>query len=883
MQNTLQAKITAPRLPQSFLKQATQAELFQRAREYPLILICAPAGYGKTTLASFYSQTIKGRSCWYALDESDNNSVVFGRYLVASLSRQLPLSEALLHKADQGLYQNLGDLLREVLLELEPYPDRVRLIFDDFHQLKHPSILSAITQFLRYLPPQMQVVMVSRVEPTALQHLFTQHKILRLTAQDLRLNTEAAMQLFSNHGHTVSIEVAHQLNEKAQGWVTGLKLIALNHCKTIPLNGTALALQGTEIRNYLFHEIYTQLNPELQDLLTKTAICERFNRELAQTLTDSPEVDQLLQTIDQQQFFLSHLGDDGTWFRYHPLLAEFLCEQISSPELASDLHRRAAGWWLGHGQCHIAAHHYALSADAASVSQFVLEYGWALFNSGHTQALGACLISLPPAAIAANLHITAMTAWLELVVMRRSERVLPLVQRAKQHLLQTVDAMTAQARVVGLLGSVLANVYIDTDDVDRADEWANAALRQWQHDPDSVSCASIHSILGEIAVHQGTLNAALQHALRAAELDRRHGHYLGVFWHLHQQAAHAYWSGDLNGVSRLLDSALVLIKTQGLGFIPIYDHWLRAKARTLWHRLQFQEAERYLQMAIAHNDDWNYTQTFNQIGLCQLALARQDHRAVEALETKLETTVLTQVLSLRAQANIYNVLIQIWGPQKNDGALHRFILSAASLRTSINPDQQQMTRNLALAQLYLNQLQTAHDLLADALPIALQHSLIMDYHQGAVLQAAVLWKLGQEHAALNQLLPTLEWVATQQAFMCVLPFGKLLEPALNKLKESNRAASRLLQLIGQQQQQARRSPTDKLPDIARAHGLTPQEWQLLQLIGQGLSNDEMCDRLHVSMNTIRSHIRHLNKKLDICTRSEAIQMSLKLQAGDIGR
>ena len=878
---TLQVKITGPRLPNTLLQQLTQTDLFQKARECALVLICAPAGYGKTTFASAYCHTTPGINCWYSLDEADNETVVFGRYLVASLAQHLTISEALQQKAALGAYQNLSDLFHELLLELERCPGPIRLVFDDFHLLQNASILVAFNLFLEYLPQQLQIVISSRTEPETLQRLCSQQTILRVTAQDLLLGEDAVVQLFSAHGHTISGEEAKCLNHKAQGWVTGLKLIALNHREAVPLAATTATLQGTEIRHYLFHEVYAHFKEPLRQFLTKTSICERFSRDLAKVLTGIPQVEPLLQAIDQQQFFLSRFGEDGAWFRYHPLLAEFLRTQIENTEEVCKLHLLAATWWQEAGQLHIAAHHYALSGDINGIKQFLLDQGETLFNSGHAQALAACLASLPASAIAENLHITAMYAWLEHVVNRRPERVLPLIQAAEQALRRSHSAEAAQARIVAELGSVQASMCLAAGDIGRATVLAETALQQWSHEPQSIKCAPIHSILCDIAMQNGDLAAAMDHSLRAAALDRSHGFFQGVFWHLSQQAVHAYYSGDLKGMACLLDSAMTLVKQEGLGYLPIYDSWLRSKARLLWLRLQFADAEQQLKMAVAHNEAWPHEQVLNYVQLCQIALARQDVAAIDHLGGLLEAMWFNCAHSVHTQAELGYVLVQLWILRGDSAMLQRFILKVPAPVLPRGPDMQTVARSLALAHLALHEYEQATNIMVPALELARQAGLQADFHQDTVLYVAMLWQQGQEQCALALLQPTLLWVGDQQAYMVILTHSQWLEAPVEALAQLDRTASHLLQLLKQRRSQSLRSRHNALPDAVRAYGLTRQEWQLLQLIALELSNDAICDSLHISMNTVRSHIRRVNKKLGIATRGEAIKACVKLQAAGL--
>lgn len=880
MNPELHAKITVPSLPHLLLDEQRRAGLYHRMQQSPLILLCTPAGYGKTTLASAYCQRSKVAACWYALDEADNEGVVFGRYLVASLQRQAMLSPALLQRASTGLYQSLGELMREVLLQLQDRSEPLILVLDDFHLLHQPAVLDALQLFIRYRPPCLQVLLITRIEPPSLQRLLlSQQTLLRVSASELQLDEHAVQTLFSHYGHSISTSSARRLHQRAEGWITGLKLIALNHGHSA-LEGSDVPLQGVDIRNYLFHEVYARLDPPLQHFLVCTSIVERFNPELARVLSGIPQLEPLFQAIEQQQLFMSRSGDDGGWFRYHPLLAEFLRGRLDDPAQYGELHARAARWWQDGGQLHMAARHYAASGGATASSTFLLDHGWTLFNSGHGEALSECLRSLPPAQIAANLHLCSMQAWLEYVLRRRPRRVLPLLHAAEAALLQTLPAPAAAQQMLALLGSIRASVLLEAGDKDEASIIANAALLQWRHDPHSIKCAAIHSVLSDIALDNGDLPTALGHSQQAARLDRSHQLYLGVFWHLHQQAVLACCRGELHSGRQLLDAAMAVVKEQGLGYLPRYDYWLRSSARLCWLRLQLQQAQQHVDMAVSHNRSWPHEQLLNQIWLCQIALARHDAASIAPVLPALEGALHDATLAQGPRAELHHLLTQLWVQRQDLAALLAFAESTPVPSAAPNPCTQMQCRSLARARLALQQLTAASQVLQIAIDSAAASGLLADLHQAALLQCAVLWQQGRPDAALALLDAALLWIAAQDAPMLVLMQQDDLVAPLQAIEQhgsppARHMATRLLQLLRQRHSRTRRGHSD-LPDVARAHGLTPQEWQLLQLVAASLGNEEICDRLHVSMNTVRSHIRRLNRKLGIGTRSEAVELGLAL-------
>lgn len=880
MTATLQAKIQPPQLPSVVIAARQQRADFVRAQAAGLVLVCAPAGYGKTTWVRAYCANQTRMICWYSLDEPDDDPRVFGPYLVSCFAQQFRLSAELMQRAQDGHYQQTQELLGALLVELEAQPQPACLVLDDVHHLQHPALVSALAFLVRYLPASIQTVLASRLEPQALSRQYLQKNGLRIGRNELCWDDASIIALFDAHGHRLTPELAGQLNVQIEGWVTGLKLVALNHQAGADCSAIGRHLPGRDIEHYLFYEIYSRQPPELRQFLRRTAVVERFNRALAEHLLGEPgQVEFWLQQLERQQFFLTSLGEARDWFRYHPLLSAFLCAQLEIDE-ARQLQVRAANWWEQAGQLAIAARHYALSRDSEPIFGFLLREGSNLFNRAHTQALAACLDVLPARIIAGSLQLTALCAWFEHVIQRRPERVTPLLAAAEQSIRAALPREQAEIEIVAHFGSVQSSVWLEAGETERAVPLAERTYAQYLRLPDSIFPAPLFSALSDIAVQRGELAQAGQYSVQAAEFDRTHQMFLGVFWHLHQQAVIAWHSGDFGEAEQLLAHAMHLISQHRLGFIPRHDSWLRSKARLCRQRLQHQEALHWLELALAHNEAWPHEQILNQVELAQTLLAQQDWSRLQPLAAELESAWFNRSHWPRMQAALEQVLVQLWSLRQDQSMLKRYLRVRLTPVQYRSPEAQLTAQTQAWAQLALGEPAAALHSLTTAVATARQHSLWLAYHQGCLLQAAAYWQLAEPEQAQALLADSLDWVQSQQALMTVLTLGHWLEAPLAALAGSHPLAARSLQLWRKRQNPLSRRQQPDIPESVRVLGLTRQEWRILQRLTDGLSNDELCDRLHLSMNTIRSHIRRINKKIGANTRTEAVQIGLSLQQRD---
>lgn len=886
MNAPIKARITPPRLGERLVTRDLVAKLRAEAHAHALIVLCAPAGYGKTTLAQQYAGASAARICWYALDEQDNDASVFGRYLVASLARHITLSPEIHDLVASARPVDASELVHGLLAELDAVQDPLLLVLDDAHLIHDPGIRAALDTLVLYLPDAVQVMLLTRELPPRMQRLaLSDQRIYTVNARDLAFAEDEMQQFFRGYGLQLSIPAAERFTAEVQGWVAGLKLIALGH-RACDGALEPSAVHRMEIRRYLFHEIHERLPSSLQDFLVATSVSERFNPSLARALTAEPDIEAQLEAIDRQQLFLTRSGQDDSWFRYHPLLLEFLRFRAQERGLVSELHLRAARWWQDEGQLNCAAEHYADSHDEAAICCFLNAHGSVLYNSGHAHALARCLAQLNDEVIARHLPITLLQMWMERIVERRCDHAEARIAAAEAWLAQQSTPEQARRLISLQFGYLRATAALDAGGeagLVRAVALARESLLLCEENSDARQLPAICATLSMIALESGKPEEALYWSTRATELDRSYGYPIGVFWHLYQRAAIVFAQGDLDGAEQLLHSAMHLARQHGLGFLPVYDFWLIQRTAILWLRMQLQEAEATVTSACEFCERWPDEQFRSYVWQCRIARANLDLAAVHQLTQRLEVLLPALHSSSRGQVEVWDELLHAALLQNRVETAQRLLAQTTVLHAPSSPAALAMRRNRALALAMLGREADAGEQLDAVASIAAAQGFLLEQQRCSLIRAALLWRAGEYEHVFTLLEPVLLWVHRQRAHRLVLDYAAWLEAPLAALQArvlphtvlAVAAAAALLR-IRQGLAALRRGHSLNASEHGNRHGLTPQEWSILQLVGQGCSNDAICDALGLAMNTVRFHIRNLNKKLGVRTRDEAIQISLKL-------
>ena len=395
-----------------------------------LTLIAAPAGFGKSTLlaqalanvgrpdseAADAATPSAPRSAWVSLDAGDNDPARFWSYLCAALERANPglgaPALALLRAAPTA-----GDVaIAELLNGLTERAGEIVLVLDDYHVISNPSIHQGVGFLLEHAPPQLHLVIASRVNPPLpLARLRARGELAELRAADLRFTAEEALQfLRETMGLQLDVEAATALEARTEGWAAGLQLAALSLQGQADVRGFIAGFSGSHrhVVDYLAEEVLGRQPEHIRAFLLQSSILERLSGPLcdavlgiAQGQTGSDSYSRLiLDTLERDNLFLIPLDEERRWYRYHHLFGDLLRHRLQQerPTLVAELHRRAAAWFEQQGAPEEAVDHALAAGDTDLLARLLTSHGARFAASGKTRALRRWLDALPRELLLAN-------------------------------------------------------------------------------------------------------------------------------------------------------------------------------------------------------------------------------------------------------------------------------------------------------------------------------------------------------------------------------------------------------------------------------------------------------------------------------------------------
>jgi LuxR family maltose regulon positive regulatory protein len=384
-----------------------------------LALICAPAGFGKTTLLSAWLADCGRPVAWLSLDKGDSDPSRFLAYLVAALQTIVPTIGAGVVGALQSSQPPppIDALLPMLLNEIATLPQPAILVLDDYHLLDARSIDQALAFFLERLPSQLHLVIATREDPQLpLARLRARGQLTELRAADLRFTSvEVTAFLTEVMGLNLSVQDIAVLEARTEGWIAGLQLAALSMQGHQDVPGFIRAFAGDNryILDYLVEEVL-QCQPEhVRSFLLQTAILDRLSGSLCDAVSGQTGGTARLEALHRSNFFVVPLDDRRQWYRYHHLFANVLQAHLAAeqPDQVATLHQRASAWYDQYGWTADAIRH-ALAAEDFGRAADLLELAVpALRNSRQEAAVLSWLRALPDELVHRRPVLSVAFAW----------------------------------------------------------------------------------------------------------------------------------------------------------------------------------------------------------------------------------------------------------------------------------------------------------------------------------------------------------------------------------------------------------------------------------------------------------------------------------------
>lgn len=521
----LNTKINIPPPRSDLVPRARLIDMLDEADSHRLILISAPAGFGKTTLMSSWVADSRLPAAWLSLDAEDNNLTRFLTYFATALrsfaAEAGRTTLAMLHSTQPAPTKTV---LTALINELSSIPDDCYLFLDDYHLINDQEVHSAFAYLVEHSPPSMHVVLASRSDPPLpLSRLRARGQLLEIRQSDLRFTpAEAATFLNQGVGLDLTVQQIASLEARTEGWIAGLQLAALSMRGSADREAFVQAFSGSHrfVIDYLADEVYSQQPEDLRQFLLKTCILDRFTASLCHAVTGREDSVELLRVLEDSNLFLIPLDDRREWYRYHHLFSDFLRTRLDEHS-SVELHKNASQWFMSQGLLPEAVRHALATGDTVIAERVISQAAVEAINLADFQTLLGWMDALPEQTVRDN-PVLASSMGIVLFMTSTYEHALPYAIAAENSI-----SPDAPLFIQGQLLCLKAHLALCDDQLDECINFARDALEYLDEEHLFLRSLTLN-VLGQVLEMKGDVAAAAGIYRQAFETGWQAGDRLGA-------------------------------------------------------------------------------------------------------------------------------------------------------------------------------------------------------------------------------------------------------------------------------------------------------------------------------------------------------------------
>ena len=838
--------------------------------------VSAPPGSGKTLLLRSWiaHPDLAGRAAWVPVQPEERDPQRFW-ISVADALRETTPGSALIRPLTAAPDLDGWAIVERLLADLGSLQDRVWLAIDDAHELRSTDALRQLELLLMRTPPQLRFVLATRHDlRLGLHRLRLEGELTEIRAAELRFTLDEARALFEAAGVQLPDTALALLYQRAEGWAAGLRLAALSLSRHSDPARFATEFSGSErtVAEYLLAEVLERQSEEVRRLLLRTSVLERVSGELADLMTGRSGGERVLQDLEQAGAFVVSLDARRSWFRYHRMFADLLQLELrrTAPGELPALHAAAAGWYAEHGHPVEAIRHAQAAQDWDLAARLLADHWVNLVLDGQSAAARELLAAFPAGAVAADAELTALVAFDELNrgSLEEAERYLARAARVPAERTARLQVLLAIVRLA--LARQRGDLPAVVEEVRRLFAPAEAAdAEQFGLGEDLRALALIS--LGIAEVWADRMEDADRHLEQGVALGRRIGRpYLELTGLAHWAQLVSWRSFPLGGQRGR--QAIELAGRHGWTDEPIAGVAYLAAGMAMVTQGRLEEGERSLEHAErtlrAELEPAAGMRLHYARGLLEFLKGRHGaalgaFRTAEQLATML---VSRHTLALRLRSHLLQTLVRMGDTQQVEQALAEMD----------GPDRGSGEIRNAIAVLRLAQDDPKAATIAIApvidgsVPLTNAHLWVV---QAFLLEAIARDALGDRDAAGRALERALDSAEPQ---FLLLPF--LFTPAPELLERHSRHGTAHAALISAVLNELTGRKPEVLSSEPRSlrEALTPAETRVLRYLPTNLTVPEIAGQLYLSVNTVRTHMRHVYDKLGTHRRREAVERARAL-------
>jgi LuxR family transcriptional regulator, maltose regulon positive regulatory protein len=875
-----------------------RSELFEKLNtglSRKLILVSAPAGFGKTMLLSDWINQNKIPTAWISIDNGDNDPVKFLNYIISGIqgvSKEFgQRTLKLLNSPNKPSIESITSLLINDILNIN---QNFLLVLEDFHLIKSNEVVKLVTYLLEYIPGNIHIVILTRSDPAlSVSRLRSQQLLVELRSSDLSFSANDISILFNKKLKLgLSIEDVYSLETKTEGWIAGLQLTGLSMQGRENISEFIRDLKGDNryIMDYLMEEVLKIQNDNNKEFLLQTSILEQMSASLCNAVLNRNDSQLTLEWLDKNNMFVIPLDNERNWYRYHHLFADLLKQRLQQKGKTTivELHNGASVWFKNNSMPLLAINHAIEAGNFEKSIQFLGEIIESMWENGQHSSIIKYGELLPDELILQNSEICLYYSWV-LIKAGQIQKARPFLLNAETISLQIINDLHSSKeeihynkKLLGKTSVALAYLNSFAGSSELVSGYCKRALENLSEDDplwfswgwysmgiaESASAKFNNSIAAyekalEYGKKSGNIFLISTIAMNLANIETRMGFYTSAYKKCSELIAYMGESGYSQ-----------FAKTE-CTFAGLYS----CLAGIELMRTDFDEALENINTAyILSKKESNVSHKIYVLMVFSLVLWCHGDLAGAIKKTEEAESIMKHNKIAPAMKSVYVGMKAFYLIEQNqlDKANVFFKDNGLELEKTISYYDENGYVTFALlliSELKFNELEILLNKLKEIAEAANRIERLIELK----IFYAILYKnTGKKDKAIASLIESLEYAARDNIIGCyVFYYDKISDLLTEVYRIQATAKTNIPQNLLFKLKLAIEKRHNRVNN-RQSEELSTRELEILKLIAKNLSNQEIADQLFISLNTVKTHLKNINLKLEVDSRSKAAARAMEL-------
>ncbi|MEN8098563.1 MAG: LuxR C-terminal-related transcriptional regulator [Chloroflexota bacterium] len=887
----LKTKLYLPPPRPNLVPRSHLVERLNQAFAHELTLISASAGFGKTTMLQEWISECDLTVAWISIDRGDNDVARFWTYVLAAIQTIKPETGKTVFSALQTPQPPpIRSLLIELINEISDRAESTTsqswlLVLDDYHLITESMVHDSLIFFLDHLPPKMHLIISSRFDPPwPLARLRARRTMMEIRAEDLRFShQEVVTFLNAIMKFGLSTEDVVALGRQTEGWIVGLQMAALSMLNQSDLSGFIRAFTGTNrfILDYLLEEVLDHQSTDVQEFLLKTSLLDQMTAPLCDSVLERSNSRIMLSRLEQANLFLVPLDDQREWYRYHHLFSELLRNQLTLiyPDEISVIHQRASQWLEDQGFVDEPVAHALAAKDYWRVARLCVKYAQSLLQQSKYSVLSKWIETLPADMVRQSAWLCVYQSWTRHWSGQR-EGGEECLENAERILMDSTFQDQSEKKLLGgSIATVRAHYALVNEQLPLAIDQAEKAWRLLPK-TDFYTLGTAGVALGGAYWAQGDVAKAEQVFVECASTALKGGFSFRASSALCYAAVQQVTQAKLALAETTLHRALSLAQGPGDQKYPNAGYPLVKLGELACEWNDLVQARNFVEDGVKLCEILGHVDLLTEAYAAQakVQLACGDYAGTRATLQLADQISINTKLDPWATAWLDDCRVRLWLSTGHLNHANRWI-AAPGLNVvgefSYHYDLNHITLARVLAaQIFQKSVDANLDQCLELLArlLAATNEKGWKHHkiQVLILQALVLSTTHDYDGALQTLHQALTIAEPGGYVRTFVSEGKIMKELLQKIAEQKKISDYVTFLLDS----FLKEPISQR--LGLIEPLSTREMEVMNLLITSLSVPEIADKMFLSPNTVRSHIKNIYGKLEVNRRMDAIEKAKEL-------